>query len=94
MRITEGVNEFTGFEARDLRHHHGEQGIGGDVERYAEEDISRALVELAREFSVRHIKLEKGVTGRQGHLVDNAGVVGDYEQAAAVGVGFDLVDQI
>ena len=45
--IAEGVDEFAGREAAYLRHHHGEQGVAGDVEGYAEEDVGAALVELA-----------------------------------------------
>ena len=45
--IAEGVDEFAGREVAHLRHHHGEQGVAGDVEGYAEEDVGAALVELA-----------------------------------------------
>ena len=47
VSVAEGVDEFAGREAAHLRHHHGEQGVAGDVEGYAEEDVGTALVELA-----------------------------------------------
>ena len=68
VRIAEGVHEVAGFQAAHLRHHHGEQGVAGDVERHAEEDVGAALVELAGELAVRHIELEEGMAGRQRHL--------------------------
>ena len=44
--IAQCVNEITGFQACDLRHHHQQEGIGGDVEGYPQEDIGTALVKL------------------------------------------------
>ena len=70
MGVTRGVDEVTGLEARHLGHHHQKQGIGGDVERYAEEGVGRALVELERQTVAGHVELEDGVAGRQRHLVD------------------------
>ena len=46
MEVTECVDEFLGFQSADLRHHEREQGVGGDVEGDAEEEIRAALVEL------------------------------------------------
>ena len=46
MRVAQRVDEVTRLEARHLRHHLEEQGVGGDVERNAQEDIRAALVEL------------------------------------------------
>ena len=36
------MHELAGPQSRHLRHHLGEQGIGGDVERHTEEDVGRA----------------------------------------------------
>ena len=36
MQIAEGVDELTGPQLADLRDHHREQRIGGDVEGHAE----------------------------------------------------------
>lgn len=68
VRITEGMNELTGLEACSLCHHHGEQGIGCNVKRYSEENVTAALVHLAGELPIGHIKLEKCVTWGQGCL--------------------------
>ena len=42
--VAEGVDELAGGEPRHLRHHVGQEGIGGDVERHAEEEVGAALV--------------------------------------------------
>ncbi len=47
--VTEGVYEVPDLQIADLGHQMGQQGVGGDVERHAEEDVGRALVELAGE---------------------------------------------
>ena len=49
MRVAEGVDEVARLQAADLRHHHGQQSVAGDIERHAEEDVGAALVELATE---------------------------------------------
>jgi len=92
--VAERVDEFAGLEAGDLCDHHGEQGVGGDVEGDTEEDVGAALIKLAGEFAVGDVELKEGVTGRQGHLVDNAGVIGNDEEAAAVWIIFDLGDEV
>merc|ERR1711923_666421 len=60
--IPEGVYEAADLEAADLGDHHGEQGVGSDVERNPEEQVRTPLVELAGEPSLRHVELEEGVT--------------------------------
>src|SRR5688572_20825887 len=67
VRIAEGVDELTRFQAGYLRDHHRQQRVTGDVERHAEEDVSRTLIQLARQSSIRHIELEEAVAWRQGH---------------------------
>ena len=44
MQIAEGVDEFAGGQAGDLGDHAGEQGVAGDVEGDAEEEVGAALV--------------------------------------------------
>jgi hypothetical protein len=61
-----------GFEPGHLRHHHGQQRVGGDVERHAEEDVGRALVELAGQPAVGDVELEQAVAGRQRHLLSTS----------------------
>jgi hypothetical protein len=46
------VYELAGLEPGHVRHHQRWQCVGGDVERYAEEDVGRALIKLAGELIV------------------------------------------
>ena len=92
--VTRGVDEITGFVARHLCHHHQEQGIGGDVEGYAEEGVCRPLVELERETVTGHIELEDGVTGGERHLIHLSHVPGGDDHTSGVGVVLQLVEHI
>src|SRR5579871_3269296 len=73
MHVAETMNELPGLESADLGHHQGQQCIGGDVERDAEEYVGAALVELAAEagFTIGarcYIKLKERMAGHEGHL--------------------------
>ena len=72
-----------GGQARDVGDEVGEQGVAGDVERDAQEQVGRALVELAGEPSVGDVELEERVAGRQRHLGDLGGVPGRDDQPPA-----------
>src|SRR6266478_6089043 len=61
MGVAKGVNEGSGGETGDVRHHHGQQRVGRDVERYAKKYVGGALIELAREPAVRHVELKQAV---------------------------------
>jgi hypothetical protein len=47
VQVAEGVHEVAHAQAGDLRDHVREQRVAGDVEGHAEEDVGRALVQLA-----------------------------------------------
>ena len=55
-----------------------------------EEEVGAALVKLAAQFAVAHVELKKGVAGGERHLVELADVPRADDEATAVGVGFDL----
>ena len=80
--IAEGVDQLPRLQPGHLRHHHRQQGVGGDVERYAEENIARALIELARQLSVRNVELEQAMAGRQRHGIDVRRVPRRHDQPA------------
>lgn len=46
--VAQSMHEIAKAEAADLRDHHGQKRVGGDVERHAEKDVGGALVKLAR----------------------------------------------
>ena len=73
VRVAEGVHEVAGLQPRRLRHHVGQESIGRDVERHAEEDVGRALVELAGEPPFGDVELEQAMAGRERHLSRSAG---------------------
>ena len=62
--VAGGMDEVAGLVTGHLCHHLEQQGVGGDIEGYAEEGVGRALVELERETVTGHVELEDGVTGR------------------------------
>ena len=67
--VTSGIDEIAGAEVAHLCHHHGEEGVAGDVEGNAEKGVGAALIELAAEAAVGHVELEEDVAGWQIHVV-------------------------
>jgi hypothetical protein len=91
VEVAKAVHEVSRLEAADLGHHHRQKGVAGDVEGHAQEGVGAALVKLAGEAPVLvHVKLEEGVAGRQGHLVDFGRVPGADNVPARMGLGLDL----
>ena len=41
--VTQGVDEFARFQAGDLGHHQGEQGVGGNVEEFSDIRVLRQI---------------------------------------------------
>ena len=76
VEVAEGVDEVADFEVADMGDHVGEQCIGCDVERDAEEEVGTALVELAGQARAAlvagfvDIELEEQVAGGQSHFVN------------------------
>ncbi len=76
----------------------GEERITRDVEGHPEKDVRTTLVQLAAETTTttglcgwRHVELEEGVAGHQGHLGQLGHVPGAHDDAAAVGVLLELL---
>ncbi len=78
--VAKGVHKIAGLQITHLGNHKGEQGIGGNIERHAQENVGAALIKLAGEFSIGHIKLEQHVTGGECHLFDLPHVPGTNHQ--------------
>lgn len=75
VRIAGGMDEVAHLKVAYLCHHLKQEGIAGDVERYAEEGVCTTLVELEREYSPTpfytrrsHIELEEAMAWREGHV--------------------------
>ena len=92
MGVAEGVHEVAGPQPADLGDQVGEQGVRGDVERDAEEDVGRALVELAGQPAVGDVELEHRVARRQRHLAQVGHVPGADQVPPGVRVGLDGLD--
>lgn len=89
VQIAEGVNELLWLEVANFGDHHGQEGVGRDVERYPEKNVGAALVQLATQFTVRDVELKKSMAGRQGHEVQFTGVPGAYDVSSAGWFFFD-----
>jgi len=94
MQIAKGVNKIAGRKIDNLRNHHREQRVWGDVERDAEKQIGASLIKLAAQLTVLHVKLEEEMARWQRHLVDLSWVPCAHYQAAALWIWFDLCDHI
>lgn len=94
VQVAESVDELAGLQVADLGDHHGEQGVAGDVEGHAEEQVSATLVELAGEPALIHEELKHEVAGRQRHFLDVRHVPRAHDMAPGVGIGFDAVDHV
>ncbi len=94
MRVAHGVNELPRFIARHMGEHFQQQRVGSDVEGHAEEHIGGALVELQVHGAVLDADLPERVTGGERHVIDLSRVPGRDDQSAAVGVVFDLLDEV
>ena len=94
MGVAQGMYKLAWLQTCDLCHHEEQQGIRGDVERHPEEEVGRALVELERQLSVGDKELVETMAGRQSHLVNLCHIPGADNEAAAVRVGANLLDDI
>ena len=92
VEVAEGVNKCAGLKTADLRDHEREEGVGGDIEGHAEEEIGAALIELATEFAVLNIELKKRMAWCEGHEMEFGGVPCRDDEATAIGIFFDVFD--
>ena len=76
------IDEIAWLQVAHLCHHHGQQGIRGNVERHTQERVRTSLIQLATQFAVSHIKLEQDVAGGQVHVVDISYIPSRYNQSA------------
>jgi len=94
MAVAAGPDEIPDFQPSLLRHHVGQQRVGGDVEGHAQEDVGAALIKLAGQLAVGHVELEQGVAGRQLHARHVGHVPGRDDHPARVRIVLDLVEHL
>ena len=92
--VAKGVDELAGLQSGHLCHHHGQKGVGGDVERHPQEGVGAALVELQRKFTLSHIELKEGMAGGEVHIVEVGHVPCAHNDAARIGIVLDVVDRL
>src|SRR5947209_19106067 len=84
VSVSKGMNEFAGRETRHLRHHQGEERVRSDVERNAEKNVGRALIELTGKTPLRYIKLKQAMAWRQRHAFDLCRVPRAHDQPPGI----------
>ena len=99
------MHKLTDIQITLLGNHVRQQGVRGNIKRYAQEQIGASLVKLAGELAVGHVELEKAVTGCQRHATlanvilgtdglirKLSGVPGGHDQPAGIRFGANLLD--
>ena len=72
----------------------GQQRVASDVEGHAQEHVSAALVQLARQLAVGDVELVQRMTRRQHHVINFAGIPCCDEQATRIRCRPNLVDHL
>ena len=91
VEVAKGVNKGSRTKTADLSDHERQKSVGSDIEGHTKEEIRAALVELATEFALLHIKLKKRMAGSEGHEVEFGGIPCRHHEAAAVGILFNVI---
>ena len=68
VSVTERMDQLTGLKLTHLRDHHRQERVARDVEGDTQEEVGRALIELAAQPTLSDVELDKGVTRRERHL--------------------------
>lgn len=68
VKVAKSMDKFPRLVAANLCDHHGEEGIGGDVERDSEEKVCAALIELTAQAGtigvwIVNVELKEKVAG-------------------------------
>lgn len=100
VEITEGVDEFSCLVSAYLSCHHQQHGVAGNVERYAEEQVTAALIELQAEPMLlslllcrNNTELEKTVAWGQRHVINLCNIPCGDNVAAAPRIVLQSVNQ-
>ena len=99
MEVAKGVDKLAGLIPTNLCEHHGEQGVGGDVEGNAEEKVGASLVKLTTEagvfrFGIVNVELKKKMARWEGHFIDFGDIPGRDEVTSGSRIVFEAVDEV
>src|SRR6267378_1775214 len=92
VAVPAAPDELAGLEIALLREQVCEQRVAGDVERYPNENVRAALVELTGQPPGGRVELEERVTGHEAHALELAHVPGADHDATRIGVGPEALD--
>src|SRR5947199_9036382 len=94
VAIATGPDEFADVEISLLGDQMRQQSVRGDIERYPEEYIGAALIELARELPVpaSDVELKERVARRQAHARYIRDVPRRHDESARIGILSNLLD--
>src|SRR5690625_3253969 len=87
VNIAASPDKFTDLEVDLLGDHVRQQCVTGDVEGNSQKQISGSLIQLAREFAIRDVKLKQGVARRERHAGNIGNIPGRNDDAARIGIG-------
>ena len=68
MCISNYMNELPSLKSNDLSNHASQQCITCNIKWNSKPDISRSLIELARQLPIIHIKLRHHMARRKSHF--------------------------
>ena len=94
MCISNGVNTIARFQTTNMSNHTSEQCIAGNIERYAQADISRSLIKLTTQFTVIHIELKQTMTWWKCHSSKVWRIPRWNNQTPIVGIDLDPSDDV
>ena len=92
VAIATGPDEFADVEISLLGDQMRQQSVRGDIERYPEEYIGAALIELARELPASDVELKERVARRQAHARYIRNVPRRHDESARIGILSNLLD--
>ena len=93
VRVPKRVNELPPLQATNLSQHARQQSIARNVEWHSEPEVAGALVHLARQPAIRHVKLGKYVARRESHFREGCRIPSCHENSPARWVLLELFNQ-
>src|SRR5260221_6551043 len=94
MHVSPRPYKITGLQVALLSDHVREQCVTGNVERQPQKGITRSLIKLAGEFTLRNIELEQGTARWKRHPGNVCRIPGRKHVPPGIGFTPDLFYQV
>lgn len=94
VRVATYPDELADLQVALLCNHVSQQRVASDVEGHAQEHVSTALVQLARQLAVRDVELEQCVARLQRHLAQVGRIPCADNESARIRSRLDGVDYV